>query len=60
LLRAEHPAGRQPPRPHTPLHQALALPAPTNWIIYAEVEQGNVSDTVTSSAVHHRKAGIHY
>jgi len=36
------------------------LEGPDHWIIYAEVEQGNVSDTEASTAVHHRKVGNHY
>ena len=36
------------------------LEGPDHWIIYAEVEQGNVSDTESSTAVHHRKVGNHY
>ncbi|MFN5195183.1 MAG: diflavin flavoprotein [Cyanobacteriota bacterium] len=31
-----------------------------HWIIYAEVEQGNVADTQAATAVHHRKVGNHY
>ena len=36
------------------------LEGPDHWIIYAEVEQGNVSDTDAGTAVHHRKVGNHY
>jgi len=36
------------------------LEGPDHWIIYAEVEEGNVSDTEASTAVHHRKVGNHY
>ena len=36
------------------------LEGPDHWIIYAEVEQGNVSDTEATTAVHHRKVGNHY
>ncbi|MFM8524091.1 MAG: diflavin flavoprotein [Cyanobacteriota bacterium] len=36
------------------------LEGPDHWIIYAEVEQGNVSDTEANTAVHHRKVGNHY
>ncbi|MFZ9568757.1 MAG: diflavin flavoprotein, partial [Vulcanococcus sp.] len=36
------------------------MEGPDHWIIYAEVEQGNVSDTEASTAVHHRKVGNHY
>jgi flavorubredoxin/flavin reductase (DIM6/NTAB) family NADH-FMN oxidoreductase RutF len=36
------------------------LEGPDHWIIYAEVEQGNVSDTEASTAIHHRKVGNHY
>ena len=36
------------------------LEGPDHWIIYAEVEQGNVADTEASTAVHHRKVGNHY
>jgi len=36
------------------------LEGPDHWIIYAEVEQGNVSDTEAATAVHHRKVGNHY
>jgi flavorubredoxin/flavin reductase (DIM6/NTAB) family NADH-FMN oxidoreductase RutF len=39
---------------------AQRLEGPDHWIIYAEVEQGNVSDTEASTAVHHRKVGNHY
>ncbi len=31
-----------------------------HWIIYAIVEQGNVSDSEVKTAVHHRKVGNHY
>lgn len=36
------------------------LEGPDHWIIYAEVEEGNVSDTEATTAVHHRKVGNHY
>ncbi|MFM7676112.1 MAG: diflavin flavoprotein [Synechococcus sp.] len=36
------------------------MECPDHWIIYAEVEQGNVSDTGAATAVHHRKVGNHY
>ena len=36
------------------------LEGPDHWIIYAEVEQGNVADTQASTAIHHRKVGNHY
>jgi flavorubredoxin/flavin reductase (DIM6/NTAB) family NADH-FMN oxidoreductase RutF len=36
------------------------LEGPDHWIIYAEVEEGNVSDTEAATAVHHRKVGNHY
>ena len=36
------------------------MEGPDHWIIYAEVEQGNVADTEASTAVHHRKVGNHY
>ncbi len=36
------------------------LEGPDHWIIYAEVEEGNVSDTDAATAVHHRKVGNHY
>jgi flavorubredoxin/flavin reductase (DIM6/NTAB) family NADH-FMN oxidoreductase RutF len=36
------------------------MEGPDHWIIYAEVEQGNVADTNASTAVHHRKVGNHY
>jgi flavorubredoxin/flavin reductase (DIM6/NTAB) family NADH-FMN oxidoreductase RutF len=36
------------------------MEGPDHWIIYAEVEQGNVADTQTGTAVHHRKVGNHY
>ena len=36
------------------------LEGPDHWIIYAEVEQGNVSDTEATTAIHHRKVGNHY
>ncbi|MFM8936903.1 MAG: flavin reductase, partial [Vulcanococcus sp.] len=39
---------------------AQRLEGPDHWVIYAEVEQGNVSDTEASTAVHHRKVGNHY
>ncbi|MFM7087491.1 MAG: flavin reductase [Cyanobium sp.] len=31
-----------------------------HWIVYAEVEQGNVADATARTAVHHRKVGNHY
>ncbi|MBM5807871.1 MAG: diflavin flavoprotein A, partial [Cyanobacteria bacterium M_surface_10_m2_179] len=36
------------------------LEGPDHWIIYAEVEQGNVADHQAGTAVHHRKVGNHY
>ncbi|MEB3272082.1 MAG: flavin reductase, partial [Synechococcus sp.] len=36
------------------------MEVPDHWIIYAEVEQGNVSDATARTAVHHRKVGNHY
>jgi flavorubredoxin/flavin reductase (DIM6/NTAB) family NADH-FMN oxidoreductase RutF len=39
---------------------AQRLETPDHWIIYAEVEQGNVADTEAATAVHHRKVGNHY
>ncbi len=39
---------------------AQRLEGPDHWIIYAEVEEGNVADTEASTAVHHRKVGNHY
>ena len=39
---------------------AQRMEGPDHWIIYAEVEQGNVADTNASTAVHHRKVGNHY
>ena len=36
------------------------LEGPDHWIIYAEVEQGNVADADATTAVHHRKVGNHY
>jgi len=36
------------------------MEVPDHWIIYAEVEQGNVSDASARTAVHHRKVGNHY
>jgi flavorubredoxin/flavin reductase (DIM6/NTAB) family NADH-FMN oxidoreductase RutF len=39
---------------------AQRLEGPDHWIIYAEVEQGNVADTEAGTAVHHRKVGNHY
>ncbi|MCP9887591.1 diflavin flavoprotein [Cyanobium sp. ATX 6A2] len=39
---------------------AQRLEGPDHWIIYAVVEQGNVSDTQAHTAVHHRKVGNHY
>ena len=36
------------------------LEGPDHWIIYAEVEQGNVADADAITAVHHRKVGNHY
>ena len=35
------------------------MEGPDHWIIYGEVEQGNVSDTEARTAVHHRKVGNH-
>ncbi|MFM7634895.1 MAG: diflavin flavoprotein [Cyanobacteriota bacterium] len=31
-----------------------------HWVVYAEVEQGNVADASGRTAVHHRKVGNHY
>ncbi|NDG74310.1 MAG: MBL fold metallo-hydrolase [Synechococcaceae bacterium WB8_1B_136] len=39
---------------------AQRMEGPDHWIIYAEVEEGNVSDSEASTAVHHRKVGNHY
>jgi flavorubredoxin/flavin reductase (DIM6/NTAB) family NADH-FMN oxidoreductase RutF len=39
---------------------AQRMEGPDHWIIYAEVEEGNVADTEASTAVHHRKVGNHY
>ncbi|MEB3308068.1 MAG: diflavin flavoprotein [Cyanobacteriota bacterium] len=39
---------------------AQRMEGPDHWIIYAEVEQGNVADTEASTAIHHRKVGNHY
>ena len=39
---------------------AQRLEGPDHWIIYAVVEQGNVADTQSHTAVHHRKVGNHY
>jgi flavorubredoxin/flavin reductase (DIM6/NTAB) family NADH-FMN oxidoreductase RutF len=39
---------------------AQRLEGPDHWIIYAEVEEGNVADTEATTAVHHRKVGNHY
>lgn len=39
---------------------AQRLEGPDHWIIYAEVEEGNVADTNADTAVHHRKVGNHY
>ena len=36
------------------------MEGPDHWIIYGEVEQGNVYDTEARTAVHHRKVGNHY
>ncbi|MBV2352397.1 diflavin flavoprotein [Synechococcus sp. HK05] len=36
------------------------MEGPDHWVIYAEVEQGNVADTEAATAVHHRKVGNHY
>ena len=36
------------------------LEGPDHWIIYAEVEEGNVADSEASTARHHRKVGNHY
>ena len=36
------------------------MEGPDHWIIYAEVEQGNVADPTGITAVHHRKVGNHY
>ncbi|MCP9775439.1 diflavin flavoprotein [Cyanobium sp. WAJ14-Wanaka] len=36
------------------------MEGPDHWIIYAAVEEGNVSDTEAATAVHHRKVGNHY
>jgi flavin reductase (DIM6/NTAB) family NADH-FMN oxidoreductase RutF len=36
------------------------METPDHWIIYAEVEEGTVSDTEAATAVHHRKVGNHY
>jgi flavorubredoxin/flavin reductase (DIM6/NTAB) family NADH-FMN oxidoreductase RutF len=39
---------------------AQRMEGPDHWIIYAEVEQGNVADATAATAVHHRKVGNHY
>ena len=39
---------------------AQRLEGPDHWIIYAVVEEGNVADTTSTTAVHHRKVGNHY
>ena len=39
---------------------AQRMEGPDHWIIYAEVEQGNVADATAHTAVHHRKVGNHY
>ena len=39
---------------------AQRMEGPDHWIIYAEVEVGNVADTEAATAVHHRKVGNHY
>ncbi|MFM7314416.1 MAG: diflavin flavoprotein [Cyanobium sp.] len=36
------------------------MEVPDHWIVYAEVEQGNVADATARTAVHHRKVGNHY
>jgi len=36
------------------------MEGPDHWIIYAEVEEGNVRDSEASTAVHRRKVGNHY
>ena len=36
------------------------LETPDHWIIYAIVENGNVSDLTCKTAVHHRKVANHY
>ncbi len=36
------------------------LEGPDHWIVYAVVEEGNVSDPEAKTAVHHRKVGNHY
>ena len=36
------------------------LEGPDHWIIYAIVEQGNIADTESNTAIHHRKVGNHY
>ncbi len=36
------------------------LEGPDHWIIYAEVEQGEVSNAEGKTAVHHRKVSNHY
>ncbi|MEB3326382.1 MAG: diflavin flavoprotein [Synechococcus sp.] len=36
------------------------MEVPDHWIVYAEVEQGNVADASARTAVHHRKVGNHY
>ena len=36
------------------------METPDHWIIYAAVEEGTVSDTEATTAVHHRKVGNHY
>jgi flavorubredoxin/flavin reductase (DIM6/NTAB) family NADH-FMN oxidoreductase RutF len=39
---------------------AQRMEGPDHWIIYAEVEEGNVADTEAATAIHHRKVGNHY
>jgi flavorubredoxin/flavin reductase (DIM6/NTAB) family NADH-FMN oxidoreductase RutF len=39
---------------------AQRMEGPDHWIIYGEVEEGNVADTEAATAVHHRKVGNHY
>ena len=40
------------------VHQRLETP--DHWIIYAIVEEGNVSNTEAKTAVHHRRVGSNY
>ncbi|MEB3333519.1 MAG: diflavin flavoprotein [Cyanobacteriota bacterium] len=39
---------------------AQRMETPDHWILYAQVEEGNVADASAQTAVHHRKVGNHY